>query len=175
MSAVSNISSLISLRRPEISDGQEFVEKMRQSVALHHPWVYPPLNNRQFRAYCITRQQPTEDGFLVIDKQNQGIAGVINLSVITRGALDSAYLSYYVAAPYAGKGFMALGLLSVIDKVFHELRLHRLEANIQPDNFRSKSLVNRCGFKYEGFSPKLIKVNGQWRDHERWALLNPNC
>lgn len=173
MSAVTTANNAVSLRRPELSDGREFVEKMRQSVALHHPWVYPPLNSRQFKAYCITRQQATEDGFLVIDNHTQGIAGVINLSVITRGALESAYLSYYVAAPYAGKGYMAMGLLSVIHKVFNEFRLHRLEANIQPENFRSKSLVNRCGFQYEGFSPKLIKVNGQWRDHERWALLNP--
>ena len=67
---------------------------------------------------------------------------------------------------------MTEALLSAIDYCFLDLKLHRLEANIQPNNERSIRLVTRCGFKKEGFSPKYLKIGGLWRDHERWAILS---
>jgi ribosomal-protein-alanine N-acetyltransferase len=58
----------------------------------------------------------------------------------------------------------------VLRRAFSDLRLHRLEANIQPGNTRSIALVQRCRFEREGFSPRYLKVGGRWRDHERWAI-----
>jgi ribosomal-protein-alanine N-acetyltransferase len=52
-----------------------------------------------------------------------------------------------------------------------ELGLHRLEANIQPENLASIGLVRRLGFRREGMPPRYLRINGEWRDHERWALL----
>ena len=54
---------------------------------------------------------------------------------------------------------------------FNQLRLNRLEANIQPRNLASKSLVRRAGFVREGISRRYLKVFGRWQDHERWAIL----
>ncbi len=65
---------------------------------------------------------------------------------------------------------MTAGVRAVISRAFGELRLHRLEANIQPDNEASRRLVQRLGFRLEGFSPRYLKIAGKWRDHERWAL-----
>ena len=62
------------------------------------------------------------------------------------------------------------GLLAVLREAFRRHGLHRLEANIQPDNEASRQLVQRCGFRLEGFSPRYLKIAGRWRDHERWAI-----
>jgi ribosomal-protein-alanine N-acetyltransferase len=59
----------------------------------------------------------------------------------------------------------------VLGSVFGDLGLHRVEANIQPGNIRSTGLVQRLGFEKEGFSRRYLKIGGEWRDHERWALL----
>ena len=102
------------------------------------------------------------------------IAGVVNVSEIVRGSFQSAYLGYYALEPLAGRGFLRSGLRAVISHCFGELRLHRLEANIQPENARSIALVAGLGFQREGLSPRYLKIGGRWRDHERWALLADN-
>jgi ribosomal-protein-alanine N-acetyltransferase len=96
---------------------------------------------------------------------------VINVSEIVRGALRSAYLGYYGFAPYLGHGYMSEGMTLALRWAFGALRLHRLEANIQPGNRASLRLARRLGFRREGFSPRYLKIAGRWRDHERWALL----
>jgi ribosomal-protein-alanine N-acetyltransferase len=96
--------------------------------------------------------------------------GVFNLSQIFRGNFRSAYLGYYGHAAFVGQGYMREGLELVVRYAFAKLGLHRIEANIQPGNLRSRALVERCGFVKEGFSPRYLKVAGRWRDHERWAI-----
>ncbi len=110
-------------------------------------------------------------GHLVIQRSSGGIVGVININDVIRGAFQSASLGYYAFAPYAGQGLMHEGMLLVLKHAFGKLKLHRLEANIQPENRASIALAQKCGFVREGISRRLLKVRGRWRDHERWALL----
>jgi ribosomal-protein-alanine N-acetyltransferase len=96
---------------------------------------------------------------------------VINLSQIFMGGFCSAYLGYYVGARYAKRGYMTEALRLMLDYAFRKLKLHRLEANIQPTNLSSIALVKRAGFVREGYSRRYLKIGGRWRDHERWAIL----
>jgi ribosomal-protein-alanine N-acetyltransferase len=99
------------------------------------------------------------------------MVGVINLGNIIRGLLQGAYVGYYAFAPHAGKGLMREGLQLVLKHAFRKLKLHRLEANIQPGNHTSIRLARSCGFVREGFSRRYLKVAGKWTDHERLAIL----
>jgi len=85
--------------------------------------------------------------------------------------MQSAYLGYYALAPYARRGYMRDGLELMLRYAFRTLHLHRVESNIQPANRRSIALVRRAGFAREGYSRRYLKIDGRWRDHERWALL----
>jgi ribosomal-protein-alanine N-acetyltransferase len=160
----------VHLREPEASDRDEFVRLARASRALHRPWVYAPETPAQFDAYLNRSRMPTERCLLVVRSEDEAIVGVYNFSQIARGFFQSAYLGYYAFAPTAGSGLMAEGLELALGYAFRELKLHRVEANIQPGNERSKQLVERAGFRLEGFSPRYLKIGGRWRDHERWAI-----
>ncbi len=153
----------------QITDEKAFLEMANQSQMLHHPWVNPPQTTDEFNDFFQRFQQPNQKSFIVHLPSNE-IVGVINVSEIVRGFFQSAYLGFYASSAYAGKGMMSQGLKLVLSKAFTELGLHRLEANIQPGNLTSIQLVAKNGFKREGFSPRYLKINNKWCDHERWAL-----
>jgi ribosomal-protein-alanine N-acetyltransferase len=88
------------------------------------------------------------------------------------GPLQQAFLGYWIGQPFAGKGYMTEALQLVLAHAFGELLLHRVEANIQPQNTPSIKLALAVGFRYEGFSPKYIRIAGRWADHNRYAILN---
>lgn len=167
-----NIGERVAIRRPTAADCREFIRLMQQSRDFHHPWCFPPTTEARFVAYLESRERDNQDGFLICHAARNAILGVINLNEIVRGGFQSAYLGYYIGAPYAGQGYMREALKLVIDYAFHDLGLHRLEANIQPANVASIALATRCGFHKEGVSPRYLRINGDWRDHERWALLS---
>ena len=159
------------LRPPTPADAAEFIALNLGSADFHHGWIYPPVDPDQFDAYLERCERPDYEGLLICRRSDAAILGAINLSQIFRGNFQSAYLGYQVGAPFARQGFMAEAMELVLRHAFRTLKLHRLEANIQPENTGSIALVRRSGFRLEGFSPRYLKVGGRWRDHERWAIL----
>lgn len=159
------------IQAPVAGDETAFLEAMRESVGLHYPWVSAPKDHAGWERYMTRLKRDNEDGFLVRRIEDGVICGVINLNIITFEALCSAYVSYYGVASQAEKGYMKEGMTQVIRYAFDELGLHRLEANIQPGNQASIALARSVGFEYEGFSPRFLRINGEWCDHERWAVI----
>lgn len=159
------------LRQPTRRDEAAFLAAVRRSRTLHGCYANPPRTAERFAAALARLRDPSYESFLVVTVDAHELVGVINLNEIVRGPFQGAYLGYYAFEPLAGQGLMTEGLSLVVAQAFGELRLHRLEANIQPDNARSLALVQRLGFQREGYSPRYLKLAGRWRDHERWALL----
>jgi len=163
--------SRVTIRAPTRSDCGAFLRAVRRSRALHDSWVSPPSTPKAFTRYLERFSSDTNLSFLIIHRSAGDIVGVINVGNLVRGALQSAYLGYYSFLPHAGRGLMRDGMLLVLRHAFRKLKLHRLEANIQPGNLRSIALVRKCGFVREGFSRRYLKICGRWADHERWAIL----
>ena len=162
----------VCLRPVGAGDRDEFLAVMRRSAALHRPWIHPPITVEMFSRYLNRLQRDDHVGLLVVDQASGDIAGCFNINNIVFASFRSGSLSYYVAASYAGRGYMREGLRQVISHAVRNLGLHRLEANIQPGNQRSIALVQRCGFRKEGLSRDYLFIGGAWRDHERWAYLD---
>jgi ribosomal-protein-alanine N-acetyltransferase len=160
----------VALRTLAAGDQDEFLAQARASAGLHHPWYSMPTTPEEFRAYLTRYAQPATEGFLVCVLGSGAMAGMITIDSIVRGRFQSASVSYAAFAPAAGKGYMSEGLALALEYAFTELRLHRLEANIQPGNQPSLRLVQRLGFRKEGYAPAMLFIDGAWRDHERWAI-----
>jgi ribosomal-protein-alanine N-acetyltransferase len=158
------------LRSLAAQDQVEFLRLVRESRSTLYPWVSPPSGLVGFQRLMRRVQVAAVISLLMRERTTEALLGVFNLSQISRGNFRSAYLGYYGHAAFAGRGYMTEGLELVVRYAFAKVGLHRIEANIQPNNSRSIALVEKCGFAKEGFSPRYLKVAGRWRDHERWAI-----
>ncbi|GAA4195765.1 GNAT family protein [Streptosporangium oxazolinicum] len=160
----------VTLRPVTGHDRDEFLELARASAGLHRPWMAPPTTTEEFQALVARYDEPGEECLLVRVRGTGAIAGVVYVNSVIRGRFQSASLAYAAFAPSAGRGYMSEGVGLVLRYAFEDLRLHRLEAQIQPGNEASLRLVRRLGFRKEGYSPGLLFIDGAWRDHERWAI-----
>jgi ribosomal-protein-alanine N-acetyltransferase len=159
------------LRPIRAADEAEYLERVHASRRLHRPWAYLADRPEAFRELLIRAAAPSEEVFLICRQADGAIVGVATLSQIFHGNFRNAYLGYSAFEPFAGRGYMTDGLRLVLREAFGRLGLHRVEANIQPENERSIALAERVGFRREGYSPRYLKIGGRWRDHIRYAIL----
>ena len=159
------------LRPPARRDLAEFIALNRASTRFHRGLVSPPTQPEQFDVFLKGCRRADCACFLVCRVEDGVIVGSITLSQIFRGGFQNAYLGYYMGAQYSGQRHMTEAVELILRYAFEHLKLHRLEANIQPENPASLALVKRVGFVREGFSRRYLKICGRWRDHERWAIV----
>ncbi len=103
------------------------------------------------------------------------VVGQLNVWGISRGSLSSATIGYWVSERFAGKGITPTAVALATDLCFATLRLHRVEICIRPENGPSLRVVEKLGFRYEGFRPRYIHINGDWRDHYAFALTREDA
>ncbi|WP_331253861.1 MULTISPECIES: GNAT family N-acetyltransferase [unclassified Modestobacter] len=99
------------------------------------------------------------------------LAGQVTVDNVVRGALRSGSLGYWVDQAVAGRGAASLAVALVCDHAFGPVGLHRLQADIRPENGPSRRLVERLGFRQEGLFRDYLDIDGAWRDHLGYALL----
>jgi ribosomal-protein-alanine N-acetyltransferase len=153
------------------ADEHDFLAMTRAGRDHHRPWTHPPIDAAGYAELLVRAGRDDVEALLVRRYEDTALVGVFVLSQIFRANFRSAYLGYYGSAQHAGQGFMTEGMALTLERAFGPLALHRVEANIQPENAASLALVARSGFRREGFSPRYLKIAGRWRDHERWAIL----
>lgn len=159
------------LREPTAEDFDELAALYTSSRRLHRGLVSPNFSREDFDDLLVRNKGDYYKSFLICVSETDEIAGTITLSQIFRKAFCNAYLGYLLGEKYTGKGFMTEAVRLILNYAFQHLKLHRVEANVQPHNTPSINVLKRCGFTKEGFSRKYLKISGKWRDHERWAVI----
>ena len=166
--------------RPAIAaDYSAWARLREQSRAFLAPWEPTWLSDDLTRAAFRRRlRRQAEDiaadesfAFLIFDSTSDELLGGLTLGGVRRGVAQAATLGYWMGAPHAGKGRMTRAVAAVVRFGFDTLRLHRVEAACIPDNAPSIALLERNGFRREGFARAYLKINDAWRDHILLALL----
>ena len=109
--------------------------------------------------------------FLIFKTDDKTLLGGINIGNVRRGVSQSASLGYWIGEKYSRNGYMKEALKLLIPSLFVDLRLNRIEAATLEENIASKNLLKKIGFKKEGVLRKYLKINGTWRDHILYGLL----
>ena len=151
-------------------DGLEIVAANRANREYHAPYASPCIDEDGFGQWLAVASADANRSLIARSVDGGAIVGVANITQIARGNFRSAYLGYHGYVASARQGLMTEAIRQAVAYAFTELELHRLEANIQPDNTRSIALVKRVGFRKEGYSPRYLMIGGEWQDHERWAI-----
>jgi len=152
------------------SDAPELIRGNIESRSYHLPWSAPFLDQKGFDGWFLKTRYERYFSFVARERQSNAIVGLINFSEIVGSNSQRADTGYYGMARFAGRGLMTQALRTAVHYAFDHLNLHRLEANIRPENIRSSALVQRVGFRREAFSPTYLFLDGAWRSHERWAI-----
>lgn len=101
------------------------------------------------------------------------IIGSVCFSNILRGAFQKCMVGYKLDQFHCHQGYMTEALAYLIPIVAYELKLHRIEAYVQPNNADSISLLSRLQFIEEGYITKFAEINGVWTDHLLFSYLTP--
>ena len=100
------------------------------------------------------------------------LVGQMTVGQVVRGAFDSATVGYWVDGALAGRGITPTALALVLDHCFGVVGLHRVEADIRPENTASRRVVEKLGFRHEGLHERFMFIDDDWRDHLSYALLH---
>ncbi|WP_138511707.1 GNAT family N-acetyltransferase [Maricaulis alexandrii] len=170
----------VRLRAPRIEDYEAWAKLRSASRAHTEPWepawTADELSKGAFRRrierYDADRNAGTGYPFFVTRLRDDVLLGACNLNNVRRGVLQSADIGYWIGTPYVRKGFTRAAVRRVVAFAFDELRLHRIEAACQPNNMASRTLLEGVGFSHEGLSRSYLNIAGEWRDHERYAMIS---
>jgi ribosomal-protein-alanine N-acetyltransferase len=167
------------LRAPQMADFNAWSALRDKSRDFLVPWepTWPEDDltrasfRRRLRRYAEDARCDQAYAFLLFRKDDNALLGGITLTNVRRGVAQAGSMGYWVGAPFAAQGWMTRGVSALVPFAFDVLRLHRVEAACIPTNQPSIRLLERSGFKREGYAREYLCINGLWQDHLLYARL----
>ena len=120
------------------------------------------------------KEDDKEYSFGIYLKDNGKLVGGISLFQISRGSLQKCLIGYSLDQQYNGRGYTTEAVSLAVEFAFNELKLHRVEAGVMLSNMGSMRVLEKAGFHKEGIEQKGVKINGQWEDHQIFAIISEN-
>jgi len=169
----------VTLRAPQSGDFAEWAALREGSRKFLVPWepTWPSDDltrsafRRRLKRYAEDQRSDLAYAFLIFRSEDSAMVGGLTVANIRRGVAQAGSIGYWIGAPFARKGYMTAALRALMPYGFSTLRLHRLEAACIPNNAASIRLLEKTGFKREGYAREYLCINGVWQDHLLYARL----
>jgi len=173
----------VTLRAPQNADYSEWAALRAASRDFLTPWepTWPaddltrPAFRRRIRRYSEDQRSDLAYPFFIFRKSDQVLVGGLTLANIRRGCAQAGSLGYWMGAAFARQGHMTAAVTALIPFAFGTLRLHRIEAACIPANSASIRLLEKTGFRREGFARQYLCIDGVWQDHLLYARLKDDA
>lgn len=167
------------LRAPQMADFNAWSALRERSRDFLVPWepTWPEDDltrssfRRRLRRYAEDTRCDQAYAFLLFRKDDNALLGGITLTNVRRGVAQAGSMGYWIGAPFAAQRYMSRAVSALIPFAFDVLRLHRIEAACIPTNQPSIRLLERTGFRREGYAREYLCINGLWQDHLLYARL----
>jgi ribosomal-protein-alanine N-acetyltransferase len=167
------------LRAPQMTDFPAWAELRETSRKFLTPWepTWPsddltrPAFRQRLRRYAEDVRTDQAYAFFLYRTEDEALIGGLALANIRRGVAQAGSLGYWIGAPYIQRGYMTAAVRALIPAAFDVLRLHRVEAACIPTNNASVRLLEKTGFRREGYARAYLCINGSWQDHLLYARL----
>lgn len=167
------------LRYPTSGDFDAWADLRSRSRAFLTPWEptwpYDDLTRTAFRRRLRRYTRDIRDDraypFFIFEHASGELVGGLTLSNVRRGVAQACALGYWAGERYAGRGLVSDAVRAVLPFCFGALGLHRVEAACLEANMPSRHVLTACGFRSEGIARKYLRIDGQWRDHMLFAVL----
>lgn len=160
----------------------EHAEKLLGYYVRNEEYLRPfePDRDKDFYTIEAQRRYLSEEyrQFLNGDAVSFGIfkgdelIGRVRISNVIYGVFKNAFIGYSIDEKEQGKGYMKQAVKLSCGYAFEFMDLHRMEASTLVDNIKSQRVLLSCGFKKVGLSEKYLMIDGKWRDHLNFALVN---
>jgi ribosomal-protein-alanine N-acetyltransferase len=172
------IATRVLLRPPRALDWKEWVSVRSSNEAYLKPfeptWSKDYKSKRYFKKTLAMQTYSWKADhrycFLIFKTSNNTLIGGININNVCRGSAQFASLGYWIDKHHEGHGYMFEAASLVLNFLFLSLKLHRVNASCVLRNDRSRKLLEKLGFNYEGKAEKYLSINGAWEDHYLYGL-----
>jgi [ribosomal protein S5]-alanine N-acetyltransferase len=173
------VGEAVVLRAPQVGDHPEWAALREASRDFLTPWEPTwPVDDlsraafrRRIKRYAEDQRGDLAYPFFIFRKADNVLLGGLTLANIRRGCAQTGNLGYWIGKTFAGQGYMTAAVLSFLPFAFQTLRLHRVEAACIPSNAASVRLLEKTGFRREGFAREYLCIDGVWQDHLLYARL----
>jgi ribosomal-protein-alanine N-acetyltransferase len=112
-------------------------------------------------------------GIWLNENRDQVLIGQITLGGIIFGAMRGAHIGYWIDQRFANRGYTTRAVKLLTKFGFEQLRLHRIEINLRPENEASKQVAIKAGYLLEGARNNYLHIAGDWRNHVTFVKENP--
>lgn len=168
----------VAIRAHTLDDVRALVDVRRRNRAFNTP--FEPRRSPAFFTDAGQRAEVLRDldewaadrmyAFAIEDLATGALCGRVGLANVVRGAWDNATLGYFVDEASGGRGFASEAVGLALRFAFGPARLHRVQAAVMPHNVRSRRVLERNGFRHEGRAERYLRLDGDWRDHDLFAV-----
>jgi ribosomal-protein-alanine N-acetyltransferase len=185
------VTERLVLRPPRANDVAEMRRALRSNAAHLRPWSVAPAPGEDpaslasvSRAVLQHRREWKRGQTFVLviapRDNDEKVIGRIALGGVLRGAFQNAYLGYWIDQQHQGRGLATEAVRAITTFAFSSAQLHRVQAAVMPRNSGSLRVLEKAGYRREGFAERYLYIAGRWEDHvlyaitaDEWATFRP--